>query len=736
MIMRLADAGTIWRRTPWGIILPMPVRATIVAVAKLMGWAALFVTLNICPAAAQAPPSTITLPPLTVTAQKEPVNPMTIPVSVTAVSKATLVNAGVGILSEAAMYAPNTFFTEFSARKLSNARFRGVGSSPANPGVTTYFDGVPQLNANASSIDLLDVQQVEFVRGPQSALFGRNTLGGLVNVSTARPSLSAWNGSFSAPVANVGAREVRASVGGPLAEGRLAAGASFVWAQRDGYTTNVVTGNSLDSREAFAAKGQLLWTPAANWETRIILNGERARDGDYALQDLGALRQSPFVAARDFEGHTYRDLFATTILNRREGTRVSVSTTTGIVKWKTEDATDLDYTPLPLLRRNNAEEALQFTQEVRLASAANAPVRLSDAVTLRWQTGVFFFTQNYEQDAANSFAPFVLSPFLPIAVSQRSPQATLDDKGIGLYGQGTAIIREKVDLTVGVRFDHEQKDGVLATFFTPAIAAPTNVTAEKGYSNVSPQFSVAYRPDARVTVYGATSRGFKAGGFNPASPHGREAYDEELTWHAEGGMKTSLADGRVSLSAAVFNIDWRDLQLNLPDPAVPGQFFIANVGGAASRGVEMEVQARVHPSVDVFGALGYTRARFDEGSTSGGMPVGGNEIPNTPKATATVGAQMNRALTSGVNLFGRAEVVTYGAFKYDDLNLAGQDTYALTNVRVGGRGRFLFAEAWVRNAFDTRYIPVAFAYGQLAPSGFIGEMGRPRTFGVNAGVTF
>lgn len=91
-------------------------------------------------------------------------------------------------VSDAADYAPNTFFHEFTARKLSNPRFRGVGSSPNNPGVTTYIDGVPQLNANSSSIELMDVDQIEFVRGPQSALFGRNVLGGLVNVTSARRS--------------------------------------------------------------------------------------------------------------------------------------------------------------------------------------------------------------------------------------------------------------------------------------------------------------------------------------------------------------------------------------------------------------------------------------------------------------------------------------------------------------------------------------------------------------------
>jgi iron complex outermembrane receptor protein len=716
---------------------PLQGRTPTVRQPLATGLTAVFVTaLAATGAAAQAPATTIQLPPVTVTAQKEPANPATLPVSVTAVSKSTLVDAGANTVSEAAQYSPNTFFTEFAARKLSNARFRGIGSSPGNPGVTTYFDGVPQFNANTSSIDLLDVDQVEFVRGPQSALFGRNALGGLINVVSARPSLSTWTGSFSAPVANAGSREIRASAGGPVVSGRAGASFSLIYGQRDGYTTNAATGNDLDKRESFSAKGQLLWTPVSNWETRLIVNGERARDGDYALNDLGALRARPFTANRDFEGSTHRDVFGTTILNRREGGSLAFTTTTGFLSWKTEDATDLDYTPLPLLRRNNAEEAFQFTQEVRVASAANAPMRLSDSVALRWQAGVFFFTQNYDQDAVNTFAPFVLSPFVPLTVSQQSPLSSLDDKGIGLFGQATAVLRDKLDVTGGLRFDHEQKEGILTTSFAPQIAPPIIVSDEKGFSNLSPQVSVAFRPNTRFTVYGATSRGFKAGGFNPASPSGSELYGEELTWHAEGGVKATLMEGRVALSAAVFNIDWHDLQLNRPDPFVPGQFYIANVGGASSRGVEFEAQARVATMVDVFGSLGYTRARFDDDSASSGVPVGGNDIPNTPKATASIGTQISRPVTSAIDVYGRAEVTAYGSFKYDDLNIEGQDAYALTNLRVGARGRHLFAEGWIRNAFDTRYIPVAFAYGALAPSGYIGEMGRPRTFGLNVGVTF
>jgi hypothetical protein len=116
--------------------------------------------------------------------------------------------------------------------------------------------------------------------------------------------------------------------------------------------------------------------------------------------------------------------------------------------------------------------------------------------------------------------------------------------------------------------------------------------------------------------------------------------------------------------------------------------------------------------------------------------VGDNDIPYTPKATASIGTQITRRLNSAFELYGRAELTAYGSFRYDDLNLEGQDAYTLTNLRFGTRGRYLFAEGWIRNAFDTHYIPVAFAYGALAPSGFIGEMGRPRTFGINVGLTF
>ena len=673
----------------------------------------------------------ITLPTVNVTAQKEPADVQKLPVSVTVVPIDWLPLGST--VSDAGIYSPNTFFSEFSARKLTNPRFRGIGASPANPSITTFVDGVPMLNANASNIELMDVQQIEFVRGPQSALFGRNTLGGLINVASARPSLTRWSGRAAVPLGNYSAREFRGSASGPLGA-NLGVGVSVAHAQRDGFMTNDFTGNDLDYREATSGKAQLFWAPAADWEARLIVSGERARDGDYMLSDLAGLRQDPYRTQRDGEGRTDRDILSTTLLARREGTRMAFSSTTGLVQWKTFDETDLDYSPLPLVGRQNTEEAAQFSQEFRLASSPSASIALANRVSLGWQAGAFLFTQGYEQLAVNSYAGFVLDPSLPIPVQQITPDAELDDFGISLYGQGTFTIGERLELTAGARFDREEREANLLTSFAPQIAPDTIVDTEETFTNVSPQFSAAYRVRPNSTLYASAGRGFKAGGFNPASPAGNEAFGEEFAWHGEAGVKSSAMNGRVRFAAAAFWIDWQDLQLNLPNQQALGQFYIANVGSASSKGLEFEVNARARPGVDLFGAFGYTHARFGDGTSSSGVDVSDNVIPNTPDYTAAIGAHLSRGMTSALNVYGRGEVVFYGAFKYDDANLAEQEGYSLANFRAGIESRYLFAEGWIRNAFDTTYVPVAFAFP--SQSGFLGEPGRPRTFGITAGVKF
>ena len=245
--------------------------------------------------ALQPVPRTFQLPPVIVTAQKEPADPQTLPVSLTAVAKPTLLNAGVEIVSEAGVYAPEHVVHRVHRAQAEQRAIPRHRLEPGEPGDHDVLRRRAAAQLEHVEHRLLDVEQVEFVRGPQSALFGRNTLGGLINVTSTRPSLSR-RGPAACPCRSPTATRAT-SAGGVRAARRRHAWAwlSLQYGRRDGFTRNDVTGNDLDSRAAFAGKGQLLWTPVASWETRLIVTGERARDGDYALSDLGGLRQNPFT---------------------------------------------------------------------------------------------------------------------------------------------------------------------------------------------------------------------------------------------------------------------------------------------------------------------------------------------------------------------------------------------------------------------------------------------------------
>ena len=141
-----------------------------------------------------------------------------VPASVSVVGAATIQDAGIDKVQEGSYYVPNLFISEFTAQKLSFPFVRGVGGGSLNPAVTTYYDGVPQLNANSSSIELLDIERIEFLRGPQGTLYGRNTLGGVINVLSRKPSFQLAS-EASATGGNYGLQDYRATISGPLVDG-------------------------------------------------------------------------------------------------------------------------------------------------------------------------------------------------------------------------------------------------------------------------------------------------------------------------------------------------------------------------------------------------------------------------------------------------------------------------------------------------------------------------------------
>ena len=676
----------------------------------------------------------VQLPSVTVVAQKEPQAAQTLPVSVTAITSQTIEDANIHTLKEASIYAPATFINEFTARAVSNPFFRGIGGSPLNPGVTTFIDGVPQLNSYSANIEFIDVGQVEFVRGPQGALFGRNTAAGVINIISRAPS-EIWTGGVQGSYGDYDFRDVRGGVSGPLVKDALALSLAGGYSAREGYTKNDFTGHDLDHREAGFGKGQMVFRPNERLEIRVIGFGEHDNDGDYALGDLSAIRARPHHVSRDFEGFNHRDVASGTLLINYFGEAIDLALISGGVWWKNEGLTDLDYSPFPGNTRDNVEEQHQFSQEFRLASPKDKPFKLNDALDLAWQSGVFLFSQSYDQHIVNSVVfpnPVPPPDFIPV---NNTTTADLDDWGVGVYAQAKLTAWDKLDFTAGLRFDYEDKQGDLTSVTTPPFAPSSRNSLDDNFSQVSPQFALAYHFTPHQMAYGSVARGFRAGGFNQTSPPGSERYGTEHSWNYEVGFKSLWFDSKVETTVALFYIDWRNLQLNEPVPGSGGtSFFIDNAGAAVSKGVEFETKWRPMPGWDLFGSVGYTDAKFLSDSHSQGVSVGGNHLPYAPTFTGNVGTQFSWSPCRAATLYARAEVAIYGDFEYDPSNAQRQDTYALADFRAGVSGTHWFAEGWVKNAFDANYVPIAIPFS--SPSGYVGESGAPVTFGARVGIRF
>ncbi len=407
------------------------------------------------------------------------------------------------------------------------------------------------------------------------------------------------------------------------------------------------------------------------------------------------------------------------------------------MKWDTFDSTDLDYTPLPLATRNNTEDDFQFTQEVRFASAAASPVKFSDTTSLRWQSGVFFFTQNYDQFVVQTFSPCVI-PGVPVAVQNVSPDAELDDLGFGVYGQGTLSFKSRFDLSFGARVDYESKDASISTSTTPPLGPATSVQENRSfYGRLTAGRRDLPRESAGDVLWRRQSR-LQGRRLQPRRAPEQRGVRRRARL-ALRGRREGLGGRRqgVALSASFFSIDWEELQLNVPVPfAPPGTFYISNVGGATSRGVEFDVMARPHADVDLFASVGTTSAHFASGTDVGRRGHLGEQD--------SVHARLHGVARGAVLAGSEADLA--------DLRARGRRLHRLLRVRRcehrppgrvrahelrgGVRSRLLFAEVWVKNAFDTRYVPLAIPYPGFAPSGFVGEPGRPRTFGVSLGVGF
>jgi len=697
-------------------------------------------TLLIAATAAHAQPATqpaARLPDTTVTARLWEEDALTAPASVTVLDARTIRDSGIENIRDASFLVPNLYVVPFTARRLSFPFARGVGSGQGDPGVVVTVDGVPQFGVGSTNLPWHDIERIEAVRGGYGALYGRNALGGAINVVTAPPPDRAAV-AVGGTVGNFDHYEAEVSGSTPVGGDGLRVRAHGRYSIRDGYHDNTVTGDDLDDREAVFGRGDAYWTSDdGRWEVRGGVHGERARDGGFALFDTDSLEADPFKVSHDFEGSTDRDLIGGGATARYFGDRVELTSITGGVWFDVSESSDFDFTAGDLVRRFTDEDLTQFSQELRLGSAPGAPVELSDGLDMRWLVGGIGFVIDETRGFTNTFRPDAVTAGLVPAAGDDSSLGAFDTLGGGVYGQATLSWRDKLDLTGGLRYSVERKEADITTSFAP-LGFPAGTTSSsrdeaETFAELLPMVSLAYHWTPDLTTYGTIGRGFRAGGFNLRAPAGTSfgTFDTETSWTYEAGIKTRWWDDRLSLSAAAFYIQWDDQQLNLFDPTVGG--FIANAGESTSRGFELEALLTPAEGWLIFANVGYTDAEFDAFTDPFAGDVAGNDVPFAPDWTWAVGAQRSQPLGGDWELFFRGELTGVSEFYYEPGNAASEDGFVLANARVGVRNGRFSIEAWVRNAFDEDYIPVAF---QTTPGSFVGENGPPLTYGVSGTIRF
>lgn len=668
---------------------------------------------------------------IVVTARKRIEPLQEVPGAVTVRSADTLAAGGARDLRDASLDVPNLTIGQFTTRRLTFPYVRGIGSGQNAPAVITCLDGVPQLSYVTANQELLDVDRIEYLRGPQGALYGGGTLGGVINIVPRLPSGKPAR-SITLSTGNHGMYDGRLTAEGPLGGGLLGS-ISGGYATRDGYTRNDLTGRDLDSREAWFGRAQVYLPGQGPWDCRLSLTAERDRDGDYAISDLGSLRANPHHARHDYEGGNDRDLAQPVLTVHRRGDAAEFTSITAFQWWETRGRTDLDYTPADLMRKDEREHDHAWIEELHMASPADAPLRLSDRIGMHWLTGAFAFYRNYSQHSATEYRPGGVAMGLWPGAFQMHNDAGLDNLGISLFGQTTFTLDERWELGLGVRDDFERRSADLSSGI-PSGPTLSSVDTSRDFNRVSPRTSLGYRFTPGVMAYAQASEGYRAGGFNAVSPPGQTTYDEETAWNYEAGLKTAWLEKRLTANVALFHTDWRDLQVN---SHVPGgnvsDYYIENAGKAWTQGAELELTAKPLKGLELFGGIGLLDSAYQSGSRSADMDVGGNDLPFAPRFNWHAGSQLTEDFGPHRQTFARLEVVGTGRYHYDPSNLESQGAYSLVNLRLGISAGTWRVEGWVRNMFDKDYVPLAIPYGQDIQGNplYVGESGDPRTFGVS-----
>ncbi|MBE9049085.1 TonB-dependent receptor [Nostocales cyanobacterium LEGE 11386] len=669
---------------------------------------------------------------ITVTAEKFAADVQDIPISITAIPEQEIEDAQIRSLSDIAANTPN--FTTFSGgggdRSFLNYSIRGLGNVNffGSDSVGFYIDDVPIDTGNATAflnLNLVDLERVEVLRGPQGILYGRNSQAGVVNIITRKPTNTfEFNSNIS--YGNYNAFNAGASISGPLVEDRLFYRLTGNYSSRDGFLNNTFLNEDIDNQSARNVRSQLLWTPSDNWEIAFNAGFDDARDGGAPFVFLD--QPDPFTTERDFKGfndltsntqslrvaYNHSDFRFTSITSRRNS--------------RQDYETEGDLTTADIFRVIQEFETTVWNQEFRLQSPSNTE-------QLQWLVGSYFESRQVNNtDDGLQIGPDALSAFgFPQGTDVANSEVQTNIYAV--FGQVSYRATNALTLTTGLRY--ESTNSTLQRIertFTPVDGATmTNFSArdvENNSSALLPRFAIDYHFNPDLMVYGSVTRGFKPGGVNyRANNETILTFDAERSWNYEVGLKSSWLDDRLAVNLAVFHNPVQDYQVVFFDGITGLPQRVANADVRLT-GAELEVRAVPVTGLNLIAGFGLVNSEFtDFSDPATGQSFTGNRLNFAPQFTYNLAAQYR----SPSGILGRVELQGLGRTFFDEANTLKQEPYALVNARLGYEAENFGVYLFANNIFNTEYLSfVAPAFGGRNLALF----GAPTTYGIQLQTRF
>ncbi|SFP60287.1 TonB-dependent receptor [Sphingomonas rubra] len=715
---------------------------------------------------------------IVVTAQKRSERLQDVPIAVSVISGQALAASGKPGLEGAVTLVPALNFQKSGTTLNQSLFLRGVGTTTfsiaGEPSVSTVLDGVVFARSGEAFGDLVDIERLEVLRGPQGTLFGKNASAGVVNIVSVQPTEELGGYVEGGYFTNGDERRIRGALNIPVSENLLTRFTGF-YGKYEGNIRNVATGGRVNGYEHYGARAQLKWTPSAS--TTIALIGDYHRNDDNCCAEVigtgplnaaGVAITSPaFAVLPTPRGDETRQVNQNLVTRTKEegygvslqlDTELGTQTVTSITAYRDYRNTEIrdgDFLPSAYVGFNQLHDTgpqtgHTFSQELRLTSPAQQ--------FLAYVLGIYYSRAESERiySRADVVCNGATTPTTLIPCGTAGAPATTTPfgradfgsvfKNIAAFGQATANFTDRFRFIGGLRWTADQLNvfhsrtttlagpGIQPSFPTTPSGTGTPATVFRGKTtntNVSGKAALQFDVTRNVTAYGGYTRGYKGPAFNVffnLTATGTNAIAPETSDSYEIGLKNTLFGGRLVINLDAFYAEYDNFQANNPD-LVAGVVVtrFTNAGKVSTRGGEADIVFQPVDDLSLSGGIAYTDARVDRFNQAPGAPItavipAGTSLPFAPKWKGSLGADYRWRTGGAVDLFlgaqGNYQSKQLALFSPDAVQrrLGTIDSYGLVNVSAGvgdANDRFRLT-AQVRNLFDQSF---AAAIQNGGPSG-------------------